>query len=205
MTENDLEPRIAIEQARAAGFDDVNADLIYGSPWESETDWVRTLEGVLAVEPQHLSAYALTVEEGTPLATLVTTGRVPDVDPDIQAARHGVASTMLATAGYERYEISNWAQPGYACRHNVLYWCAGDYIGFGAGAHAHIGGSRHWSVRLPRDFIDAVRLYNTELKTIPGRWWAALLYPEAKQMAQFEVEETTTGVPKVDFGTSTGQ
>jgi putative oxygen-independent coproporphyrinogen III oxidase len=143
----------AIRAARKAGFKDVNADLIYGSPWEGDRDWVTSLEGVVEVGPDHISAYALTVESGTPLATLVATGRAPDIDPDIQAARHAVADEVLAAAGYRRYEVSNWSLPGHACRHNVLYWCAGEYAGFGAGAHAHIGGRRFWAVRRPRDFI----------------------------------------------------
>jgi oxygen-independent coproporphyrinogen-3 oxidase len=146
----------AIRAARAAGIEDVNADLIYGSPWERPEDWHVSLAGVLDVEPTHISAYALTIEEGTPLATLVTTGRVPDVDPDLQAERHGIADDALVAAGFNRYEISNWARPGLASRHNVLYWSAGDYLGFGAGAHAHVGGHRWWATRLPRDFIDAV-------------------------------------------------
>jgi oxygen-independent coproporphyrinogen-3 oxidase len=146
----------AIQAAHAGGFTDINADLIYGSPWEGPGDWERTLDGVIAAEPHHISAYALTVEEGTPLATLVSTGRVADVDPDVQADRHEVADAVLGAAGFQRYEISNWAQPGHECRHNVLYWDAGDYLGFGAGAHAHLAGSRWWSVRLPRDFVDRV-------------------------------------------------
>jgi putative oxygen-independent coproporphyrinogen III oxidase len=146
----------AIGAAHGAGFTNVNADLIYGSPWESPGDWQVTLDGVVAAETAHISAYALTVEEGTPLATLVRTGRVPDVDPDVQADRHGVAESVLRSAGYARYEVSNWARPGYASRHNLLYWCAGDYLGFGAGAHGHIDGHRLWNVRLPRDFIAAI-------------------------------------------------
>jgi oxygen-independent coproporphyrinogen-3 oxidase len=146
----------AIDAARTAGFDDINADLIYGSPWESDGDWDASLSGVLAGGVDHVSAYALTVEEGTPLATLVRTGRLPDVDPDVQAERHAVAEGALSAAGFERYEVSNWARPGRASRHNVLYWCAGDYLGFGAGAHAHLDGERWWTTRLPRDFIDAV-------------------------------------------------
>jgi putative oxygen-independent coproporphyrinogen III oxidase len=145
----------AIEDAHAAGFANVNADLIYGSPWESPEDWGVTLDAVVAAQPAHVSAYALTVEEGTPLATLVRTGRLPDVDPDVQADRHGVAESVLDAAGYGRYEISNWARPGHASRHNVLYWCAGNYLGFGAGAHAHVDGHRWWNKRLPRDFIAA--------------------------------------------------
>jgi oxygen-independent coproporphyrinogen-3 oxidase len=146
----------ALRAARRAGVADVNADLIYGSPWESAGDWRGSLEGVTAEGPDHVSAYALTVEEGTPLATLVRTGRAPDVDPDVQADRYEAASTLLAEAGYHRYEISNWSRPQRASRHNVLYWSAGDYLGFGAGAHGHSGGRRFWSLRRPRDFIAAV-------------------------------------------------
>jgi oxygen-independent coproporphyrinogen-3 oxidase len=143
----------AMRAARRAGVADVNADLIYGSPWERPEDWRSSLEGVLAELPDHISAYALTVEEGTPLATLVRTGRAPDVDPDIQANRYEAAGELLTAAGYGRYEISNWARPGRASRHNVLYWSAGNYLGFGAGAHGHLDGRRSWAIRLPRDFI----------------------------------------------------
>ncbi|MFN2488555.1 MAG: radical SAM family heme chaperone HemW [Actinomycetota bacterium] len=147
--------RGALEDARRAGVEDLNADLIYGSPWESAEDWRRSLEGIVDAGPDHVSAYALTVEEGTPLATLVATGRVPDVDPDVQADRHAVADRVLASAGYRRYEVSNWSRPGAASAHNVLYWSGGDYLGFGAGAHGHRAGRRWWSIRRPRDFIAA--------------------------------------------------
>ncbi|MFN2586927.1 MAG: radical SAM family heme chaperone HemW [Actinomycetota bacterium] len=145
----------ALAAAWRAGADNVNADLIFGSPWEAPDDWVRSLEGIVAADTAHVSAYALTVEEGTPLATLVATGREPDVDPDVQAERHAVADDVLHAAGFVRYEVSNWARPGRASRHNVLYWSAGDYAGFGAGAHGHAGGRRYWRKRLPRDFVAA--------------------------------------------------
>jgi putative oxygen-independent coproporphyrinogen III oxidase len=143
----------AAAAARQAGVEDLNLDLIYGSPWETDGDWDRTLAGVVAAAPDHLSVYALTVEEGTPLHTLVATGRVPDPDPDVQASRYEVALEVLGAAGYGRYEVSNWARPGRSSRHNVLYWCAGDYLAFGAGAHGHLDGIRWWNERLPRDFI----------------------------------------------------
>jgi len=146
----------AVDAARRAGFEEVNADLIYGSPWESTSDWRTSLDGVVAAGPEHISAYALTVEDGTPMHTLVASGRAPDVDPDIQAERHELASEVLAAAGYERYEVSNWAKPGHASRHNVLYWSAGDYLGLGAGAHGHDNGRRYWNERLPRDFVTRV-------------------------------------------------
>jgi putative oxygen-independent coproporphyrinogen III oxidase len=146
-----------LADARRAGVTDLNADLIYGSPWERASDWAATLQQTTEAGPDHVSAYALTIEEATPLATLVATGRVPDVDPDVQADRFGVAQELLAGAGYQRYEVSNWARPGRASRHNVLYWCAGDYLGFGAGAHGHISGRRFWSLARPRDFVAAVQ------------------------------------------------
>lgn len=156
----------AISAARRAGVVDVNADLIYGSPWESADDWRASLEGVIGSGVDHVSAYALTVEAGTPLATLVNTGRIPDVDPDVQADRFEVAASVLAAAGFHRYEISNWARPGRASAHNVLYWSAGDYLGVGAGAHGHRQGHRYWSVRLPRDFIARV---GGDLSAIEGQ------------------------------------
>ncbi|MDQ3916592.1 MAG: radical SAM family heme chaperone HemW [Actinomycetota bacterium] len=145
----------ALAAARRAGATDLNADLIFGSPWETPADWTRSLEGIVAAETAHVSAYALTVEEGTPLATLVATGREPDVDPDVQAERHAQTTEVLGAAGFVRYEVSNWARPGHASRHNVLYWSAGDYAGFGAGAHGHVGGRRYWNKRLPREFVAA--------------------------------------------------
>ncbi|HVM34416.1 MAG TPA: radical SAM family heme chaperone HemW [Actinomycetota bacterium] len=147
----------AIDAARRSGFPDISADLIFGSPWETPDDWRTSLQGVIDAAPDHISAYALTVEEGTPLATLVATGRVPRIDPDIQAERYATACSLLSGAGYERYEISNWARPGRAGRHNVLYWSAGDYLGFGAGAHGHVSGRRSWRIRLPRDYVAAAR------------------------------------------------
>lgn len=146
----------ALRSARRAGVNDINADLIYGSPWETKAHWEQTLEGILEVETDHISAYALTVEEGTPLATLVASGRAPQIDPDVQADRYEVAEQALGAAGFTRYEVSNWARPDKASSHNVLYWSAGDYLGFGAGAHGHVSGRRSWNVRLPRDFIAAV-------------------------------------------------
>jgi putative oxygen-independent coproporphyrinogen III oxidase len=146
----------ALAAARRAGVEDLNADLIYGSPWETGPDWASTLHGIVDAEPDHVSAYALTVEEGTPLATLVRTGRAAEPDPDVQADRHGVADGVLDAAGLRRYEVSNWSRPGRASRHNCLYWSAGDYVGFGAGAHSHLRGRRWWSVRLPRLYVDAV-------------------------------------------------
>jgi oxygen-independent coproporphyrinogen III oxidase len=146
----------AIADARRAGVDNINADLIYGSPWESTAEWKTTLDGIVDADVDHISAYALTIEQGTPLATLVATNRCTDVDPDVQADRHALAEDTLGSAGFNRYEVSNWSTPHCAARHNMLYWCAGDYVGLGAGAHGHMDGRRSWSVRLPREFIARV-------------------------------------------------
>ncbi len=143
----------AIAAARRAGFGSINADLIYGSTWETDEDWARSLADVVEAGPDHVSAYALTVESGTPLHVAIAAGKVPDVDPDIQAARWDTATDVLGASGYSRYEVSNWARPGHACTHNLIYWSAGDYLAFGAGAHGHHNGLRWWLTRLPRDLI----------------------------------------------------
>jgi putative oxygen-independent coproporphyrinogen III oxidase len=147
----------ALDAARRAGAEDLNADLIYGSPWEKEGDLRASVETVLEAGCSHISAYALTVEEGTPLHTMIATGRAPDVDLDMQADRAQLVDALLSSAGYRRYEISNWALENMASAHNVLYWCAGDYLGLGAGAHGHLGGRRSWVLRRPEDFIAAVK------------------------------------------------
>jgi len=139
---------------RAAGFDTWNLDLIFGGAGETDRDWRCTLEAVLALPspPPHLSAYALTVEPGTPLA------RVPDRHPDDDALarRYEITDELLSGAGYHWEEISNWARPGHECRHNHLYWEQGDYVGIGSAAHSHRAGSRWWNVRTPDRYIDAV-------------------------------------------------
>ncbi|MGZ4727167.1 MAG: radical SAM family heme chaperone HemW [Acidimicrobiales bacterium] len=143
----------AVEAARRAGFTSFNLDLIYGGAGESVDDWRLTLERVVALDPPHVSAYALTVEAGTPLAADVT--RHPDDDD--QADKYLLADDLLGRAGLEWYEISNWARPGFACRHNLLYWAQGDYRGFGCAAHSHLAGRRWWNVRTPDRYVDAMR------------------------------------------------
>ncbi|HET7482405.1 MAG TPA: radical SAM family heme chaperone HemW [Actinomycetota bacterium] len=192
-------PLDAIDAARAAGIGEVNLDLIYGSPWETAEDWRQSLATVSAACPDHVSAYALTVEEGTPLHTLVATGRVPDVDPDTQAARFEVAQRELAEQGYHRYEVSNWSRPGRASDHNVLYWSAGNYVGFGAGAHSHIDGHRWWTTRLPRDYIDAV---TAGASTVAGD---ESLDPEARAAEALVLGlRLASGVPVEDFANRFG-
>jgi putative oxygen-independent coproporphyrinogen III oxidase len=136
--------------ARAAGFEHVSLDLIYGTPGESDADWRRSLEAAVAAGPDHVSAYALTVEAGTRLAARVRRGELDPPDDDVLADRYLAADEILAAAGYGWYEISNWAVSGSSrCAHNMLYWTGGDWWGIGPGAHSHVGGTRWWNVRHP--------------------------------------------------------
>ncbi|HEY6532137.1 MAG TPA: radical SAM family heme chaperone HemW [Acidimicrobiales bacterium] len=143
----------AVGLARQVGVRSFNLDLIYGGAGETAADWERTLDAVLELEPPHVSAYALTVEAGTPLAD--DPDRHPDDDD--QADKYLLAEERLGAAGLANYEISNWARPGHRCRHNELYWAQGDYLGFGCAAHSHRAGRRWWNLRTPERYVEAVR------------------------------------------------
>ena len=143
-------PAAAVAEARAAGFESVSLDLIYGTPGESADDWQASLDAVLAAGVDHVSAYALIVEEGTRLAGQVRRGLVPPPDDDVLADRYLAAEETLGGAGLEWYEVSNWARgAGHACRHNLAYWAGSDWWGVGPGAHSHVGGTRWWNVKHP--------------------------------------------------------
>jgi putative oxygen-independent coproporphyrinogen III oxidase len=143
-------PLTAVSEARAAGFDQVSLDLIYGTPGESPADWRTSLEVALSARPEHVSAYALVVEEGTKMATRVRRGELPLPDDDDLADKYLLAEELLSGAGYDAYEVSNWAvRPDAACRHNLGYWRGDDWWGIGPGAHSHVGGTRWWNVKHP--------------------------------------------------------
>jgi oxygen-independent coproporphyrinogen-3 oxidase len=143
-------PEEVVAEARAAGFEHVNLDLIYGAPHETDADWQASLAAAIGAGPDHISAYALVVEPGTALARQVAAGVVPAPDDDVQADRYVMADEMLRAAGFEWYEISNWARSAAArCRHNDLYWTDANWWGFGPGAHSHVGGVRWWNVKHP--------------------------------------------------------
>jgi oxygen-independent coproporphyrinogen-3 oxidase len=143
-------PLTAVSEARAAGFDQVSLDLIYGTPGESPADWRTSLEVALSARPDHVSAYALVVEEGTKMATRVRRGELPLPDDDDLADKYLLAEELLSGAGYDAYEVSNWAvRPDAACRHNLGYWRGDDWWGIGPGAHSHVGGTRWWNVKHP--------------------------------------------------------
>jgi oxygen-independent coproporphyrinogen-3 oxidase len=143
-------PAQCVRWARAAGFEHVSLDLIYGTPGESDADWRQSLDTALAAGPDHISAYALIVEEGTRLAARIRRGELPAPDDDAMADRYLLAEDVLTAHGLGWYEVSNWAASGAAqCAHNMLYWTGGDWWGVGPGAHSHVGGTRWWNVKHP--------------------------------------------------------
>ena len=140
----------AVADAWAAGFDHVSLDLIYGTPGESPADWDASLEAALAAGPDHVSAYALIVEDGTRLATRVRRGELPMPDDDALDDAYLAADERLSAAGLSAYEVSNWARDDAArCRHNLAYWRGDDWWGVGPGAHSHVAGLRWWNVKHP--------------------------------------------------------
>lgn len=162
----------ALTTVQQAGFSNVNVDLMYGLPQQSAAQWQDTLQRLAEREPAHISLYCLTLEAGTPLRRWVEQGQLPHPDPDLAADMYHYARERLAAGGYQHYEISNWSQPGLACRHNLAYWQNQPYLGVGPGAHSCLGGWRFWNGDSPRGYIAAV-----------GEWMAAepppLLRPAA--------------------------
>jgi len=136
----------AVAQARAAGFTNINLDVMYGLPGQSLESWQRTLAHCLTLAPTHLSCYALTVEEDTRLASNIQRRRSPAPDEGLQIEMDEAAQRILDDAGYERYEVSNYAKPKYACQHNLLYWTNGEYLGLGPSAQSYLDGTRFGNV-----------------------------------------------------------
>ena len=146
----------AVRLARAAGFRSVNLDLIYGLPWQTLLAWQDDLRVALEAQPDHISLYALMVEQGTPLATLVGRGRWDVPDQDAVADMYEAALPVLRDAGFVHYEVSNWAKRGHESRHNLVYWRNEAYLGFGAGAHGYVQGVRAWNVRGIDEYVRRV-------------------------------------------------
>jgi putative oxygen-independent coproporphyrinogen III oxidase len=151
-THNPENVQRSVSFVREAGFETFNLDIIYGAAGETLDDWSRTLRDVVALDPPHVSAYGLTVEANTVLATQLD--RHPDDDD--QADKYLLCDDALSANGLQNYEISNWAKPGHECKHNSLYWQQGNYEGFGSAAHAHLNGRRWWNVRTPDRYIELV-------------------------------------------------
>lgn len=178
--------RRAVAWTLDAGFETFNLDLIMGAAGESVRSWERSLDEVVALTPTHISAYSLTIEPGTPLAD--DPSRHPDDDD--QATKYLRTVEMLGDAGFDWYEVSNWARPGHQCRHNRLYWDAGDYLGFGCAAHSHRGGRRWWNLRTPERYTDAVRSGASTEAT------GEMLDPETRRIEALQLKlRTDRGVP----------
>ncbi|WP_193047211.1 radical SAM family heme chaperone HemW [Mycolicibacterium baixiangningiae] len=163
----------AAGEARAAGFGHVNLDLIYGTPGETDDDLRRSVDAAVGAGVDHVSAYALVVEDGTALARRVRRGEVAAPDDDVLAARYELLDARLAEAGFGWYEVSNWARPGGECRHNLGYWAGGEWWGVGPGAHGFLGDTRWWNVKHPNTY-------------------AAVLAENSLPVADFEVLDRAT-------------
>ena len=146
---------VSLANARSAGFQNVSMDLIFGTPVESNESWVATLRHAVALGPDHISCYALTVEPGTPLHRDVKAG-APAPDPDTQADRYEMAERILGEAGLGRYEVSNWSRPGRECRYNLTVWAQGEYEAYGNGAHRFVDGVRSHNIRRMDAYIDRI-------------------------------------------------
>ncbi|HEY3474866.1 MAG TPA: radical SAM family heme chaperone HemW [Anaerolineales bacterium] len=151
----------AVTSARKAGFDNLNLDLIYGLPEQTLQTWQTTVKRTLDLHPEHISAYALTLEHGTPFGRWSSKGLLPLPDPDLAAEMYEWLGETLEANSYIQYEISNWARPGYECRHNLQYWRGLPYLAFGAGAHGYAGGYRYSNVLRIKTYID--RMINYQL------------------------------------------
>jgi oxygen-independent coproporphyrinogen-3 oxidase len=145
----------SVSAARQAGFDNLNLDLIYGVPHQTLDNWETSLAQMTALQPEHVSLYALGLEDGTSMKLWVERGQLPTPDDDLAADMYDMATERLAAAGYEQYEISNWSKPDFNCRHNLQYWYNHPYVGLGPGAHGFAGGVRYAVARSPQKYIQA--------------------------------------------------
>lgn len=144
---------MAVRAARSAGFGNVNIDLIYGLPGQTLASWQESLAQAVVLAPEHLSLYSLGIEPGTPLYRRVATGKLAEPDDDLAADMYDYATDYLTGEGFEQYEISNWAKPGYACQHNLQYWRRLPYLGVGAGGYGFVEPVRYGTVDRPADYV----------------------------------------------------
>ena len=145
-----------VHSAKSAGFDSISVDLIYGTPGESITDFAESVDFALSLPIDHISAYALIVEQGTKFGAAVRRGDVVMPNDDETAEKYALIDARMSGAGFPWYELSNWAKPGHECRHNQMYWESGDWWGLGAGAHSHVSGQRWWNQKHPKTYLDAL-------------------------------------------------
>lgn len=157
----------AVQAALGAGFDNLSLDLIFGSPIQTLADWQTTLQEAISLAPKHLSAYNMILKPGTDLTKMVDAGQLPTPDDDLAADMYDLATDMLAEAGYQQYEITNWAQPGYESQHNLQYWRYLPYLGLGPGAHGFAEGVRTIAKRTPQRYIEALQTRQDEPRAFP--------------------------------------
>jgi oxygen-independent coproporphyrinogen-3 oxidase len=156
----------AVASAKSAGLS-TSVDLIYGAPGETLDQWRTSLEAAIDLQPDHISAYSLIVEDGTKLARQIKSGELPEPDEDLQADKYELADQLLARSGFTWYEISNWAKgTSNASKHNQAYWLGQDWWGYGPGAHSHIGGVRWWNAKHPSAYSNRL---NSALSPALGR------------------------------------
>lgn len=179
----------AVAAARQAGFEALNLDLIYGIPTQTMADWEESLQRALAYRPEHLSLYALTLEGGVPLADKMRRGELPPLDDDLAAEMYEMAEDILAGAGYEHYEISNWAkierEKVHRCRHNLQYWENGNYLGIGAGAHGSVDGVRIANTSAIQEYIERLAA------DMPNRFPVSPASVDVQQLTMDEVMNET--------------
>ena len=195
------EARDALTRCRQVGFDNVNLDLMYGLPQQDMDQWRDTVAQVIELAPEHLSLYALTLEEGTPLRRWVEQGRLPEPDPDLAADMYDHARAALADAGYRHYEISNWSREGRESEHNLAYWRNLQWLGVGPGAHSSLrigdagrAGCRFWTVRSPRDYARRAEA------------WAKASHPWASvSPGSIEAVATVDGLEVIDEATTASE
>jgi putative oxygen-independent coproporphyrinogen III oxidase len=155
-THNPANVEKAITMARAAGFQSISVDLIYGTPGESLEDWRETVQAALSLDIDHISAYALIVETGTKLAAQIKRGDLTMPNDDLMADMYLLVDQMCEAKGLTWYELSNWSKPGHQCRHNIAYWQNKNWWGLGPGAHSHVDARRFWNVKHPTTYKQKV-------------------------------------------------
>lgn len=189
-THNPENVQRAVAHVKQAGFLTFNLDIMYGAAGESLADWQKTVADVVALEPPHVSAYGLTIEANTPLASQPE--RHPDDDD--QADKYEWVDQRFAEAGMLNYEISNWSLPGHECAHNYLYWMQGNYDGIGCAAHAHKDGTRWWNVRTPDRYIEMINAGEVPISS------SEVLDDETKLLEEMQLLiRTREGVPTAAF------
>ena len=190
----------AVASARKAGFDNLNLDIIYGLPEQKLETWQTTVKRVIDLHPEHISAYALTLEHGTPFGRWSTRGLMPAPDPDLAADMYEWASETLEAHGYLQYEISNWAKPGRECRHNLQYWRGLPYLAFGAGGHGYANGYRYSNALRIKTYID--RLADPETSSLPFPLSPSTVNQHRQTSTDDRSEFMMTGLRLTDEGIS---